>query len=158
MNVYFCRRDVPCTNTAKVANFGADKAQPDFIPQREALATVLHYTLVLIFPTIILCARRRARENGGAFRRLITSEKKDILHFTATYWCDACACVFMDIYIYNFVFSRSDFLFPSHFSFARETRGISTGNHCSKWIISAFFIYFYFFFLSYFLIFQGESV
>lgn len=77
MNVYFCRRDVPCTNTAKVANFGADKAQPDFIPQREALATVLHYTLVLIFPTIILCARRRARENGGAFRRLITSEKKD---------------------------------------------------------------------------------
>lgn len=100
MNVYFCRRDVPCTNTAKVANFGADKAQPDFIPQREALATVLHYTLVLIFPTIILCARRRARKNGGAFRRLITSEKKDILHFTATYWCNACACVFMDIYIY----------------------------------------------------------
>lgn len=151
MNVYFCRRDVPCTNTAKVANFGADKAQPDFIPQREALATVLYYTLVLIFPTIILSSRE-----WRCFQEINHIRKKGFLHFTATYWCDA--CVFMDIYIYNFVFSRSDFLFLSHFSFARETRGISTGNHCSKWIISAFFIYFYFFFLSYFLIFQGESV
>lgn len=103
MNVYFCRRDVPCTNTAKVANFGADKAQPDFIPQREALATVLHYTLVLIFPTIILCARRRARENGGAFRRLITSEKKDfyilLLHIGV-----------MRVYLWIYIYIISFFL------------------------------------------------
>lgn len=43
------------------------------------------FTLVLIFRTIILC--RRARENGGAFRRLITSEKR-----ISTFYC-----VFMDI-------------------------------------------------------------
>lgn len=94
------------------------------------MAAVLHYTLVLIFPTIILCARRRARENGGAFRRLITSEKKDfyilLLHTGVMR-----VYLWIYIYIYNFVFSRSDFLFLSHFSFTRETRGISTGNHRS---------------------------